>query len=138
MTTKVETIVRRALRLLRVLDANEAPEAQQMEDAILALNQWVANIEGLNIAIGWQPVSNPAEDMPTAPELDRAIAANLAAELRPEYGVALEQDVLQMAENGLALMRQQITANTFARTSSDLPTPSSSRCCDPSAFFNGT
>lgn len=137
MSTQVEKIVRRALRLLRVLDPSEAPEAQQMENAIDALNQWVANIEGLNIAIGWQPVSNPADAMPTAPELDRAIAANLACELRPEYGVTLDPDVVQMAENGLAFMRQQVMANTYARTTSDLPAAEATNCGHPSAFFNG-
>ncbi|WP_372362904.1 packaged DNA stabilization gp4 family protein [Xanthomonas sp. NCPPB 1325] len=110
--TTVAQIVARSLRLLRVVDSNEAPEAEDFETARIALNGMMRRWEANGLALGWQSVENPAETLPAPPEAEQAIAYNLAMMLRPEYGANLEPDVVQTANDGLAeLRRDMLVAN---------------------------
>ncbi len=106
--TTAANIVARALRLLRVVDANEAPEAEDFETARMALNAMVRRWEANGMALGWQDVQNPADPLPAPAEAEQAIAFNLALVLRAEYGVSLEPDVVQMATDGLAELRRDV------------------------------
>lgn len=110
--TTVAQIVARSLRLLRVVDSNEAPEAEDFETARIALNGMMQRWEANGLALGWQPVQTPAEEFPAPPEAEQAIAYNLALMLRPEYGANLEPDVVQTANDGLSeLRRDMLVAN---------------------------
>ncbi|MGS0573456.1 packaged DNA stabilization gp4 family protein [Xanthomonas oryzae pv. oryzicola] len=110
--TTVAQIVARSLRLLRVVDSNEAPEAEDFETARIALNGMMRRWEANGLALGWQPVETPAETLPAPVEAEQAIAYNLALMLRPEYGANLEPDVVQTANDGLAeLRRDMLVAN---------------------------
>ncbi|NJB80295.1 packaged DNA stabilization gp4 family protein [Xanthomonas arboricola] len=110
--TTVAQIVARSLRLLRVVDSNEAPEAEDFETARIALNGMMQRWEANGLALGWQSVQTPAEVLPAPPEAEQAIAYNLALMLRPEYGASLEADVIQTANDGLAeLRRDMLVAN---------------------------
>ena len=104
--TQVAQIVTRALRLLRVLDANEAAEAMDMQTAILALNALMRRWEANGLRLGWVDVSGPEDVMPTPAAADQAISFNLAVTLRPEYGAPLEPDVVESAANGLNELRR--------------------------------
>jgi hypothetical protein len=120
--TQVITVVRHALRLLRVIDAETVPEAQQAEDAIDALNRMMTRWEADGLALGWQNVSLPESDMPTDPMCDEAIGYNLAIRLQPEYGVSLSPAVIAGAASGLASLRADMLNNRlYITTSPDLP-----------------
>lgn len=134
MTTVVD-IVSRALRVLRVVDPDESVEGRQFDTAMKALNAMMAAWEAYGRALGWSPVANPADEMPTPPEFDEAIAYNLACKLRPEYGVSLDPDTIDFAKSGLALIRTTVEANTYARLELDLPRADSQRCFDGAAGF---
>lgn len=112
MSTVVK-IVTRALRILDVVDASEAPTASDFETAVEALNGMMRRWEANGLALGWQDVSHAEEDLPAPPEAEQAIAFNLALVLRPEYlGVTLGTDVYQIAADGLsALRRDMLVAN---------------------------
>lgn len=111
MTTAAQ-IVGRALRLLRVVDPNEAPEAEDFETARVALNSMLRRWEANGLALGWQDVQNPADELAIPAEADQAVAFNLAVMLRAEYGVTLDPDVFTMATDGLAdLRRDMLVAN---------------------------
>lgn len=121
--TQVITVVRHALRLLRVLDAESVPEPQETQDAIAALNRMMTRWEADGLPLGWQNVSQPEDTMPTAPEADDAIGTNLAVKLQPEYGVNLSPLVLAQAQSGLGALRADAMSNQLYITSSpDLPT----------------
>lgn len=105
---EVNRIVSRALRLLRVIDPNESPEAEQMEGAIEALNGMMRRWEANGLSLGWSDVSGPSDDVPAPDEALDAIVFNLATKLRPEYGVALESDVYINADQGLAALRRDV------------------------------
>lgn len=110
--TTAATIVKRALRLLRVVDATEAPEAEDFETGRDALNGMLTRWEANGLAMGWQNVTNPTDELPIPPEAEQAVAFNLALVLRAEYGVSLDADVVQFATDGLAeLQRDMLVAN---------------------------
>lgn len=107
--TKVAEIVVDALGLLRVCDATEAPEAEDMATAISTLNKMMVRWEANGYSVGWSPVSNPDDEMPSPPEADEAIYYNLALRLRPRYGVALDEDVLADARR----LKSDVLADVF-------------------------
>lgn len=105
MTTVVQ-LVSRSLRLLRVLDANEAAEAEDFATAVVALNAMCTRWEANGMALGWADVTAPDEEIPVPPEAEEAVVYNLALRLRAEYGVSLDQDVVSFARQGLAEIRR--------------------------------
>jgi hypothetical protein len=106
--TTAATIVSRALRLLRVVDSNEAPEAEDFETARQALNGMLRRWEANGLALGWQDIESPADEMPIPAEAEQAVAFNLALVLRAEYGTTLDADVIQFAQEGLAELRRDV------------------------------
>ena len=109
---QVGRMVTRTLRLLRVVDATEAPEAEDMVSGIDALNGMMARWEADGVSLGWAPVEGPADELPAPAEAEEAIRFNLAIVLRGEYGLPLDPDIYQRAEDGLnALRRDVLVAN---------------------------
>lgn len=102
---KVEAIVGRALRMIRVVDPREPVQAVDMQTGITALNAMLRRWEANGLSLGWSDVEAPDEDMPSPPEADEAIAANLAFSLAPEYGENVDPMVLAMARRGLQDLR---------------------------------
>lgn len=108
--TKVAEIVVGALGLLRVVSATEAPEAEDAKTAIDSLNRMMARWEANGYSVGWSPVANPDDDMPTPVETDEAIMYNLAVRLRPFYGVTLDPDVFNEARR----LKSDVLADVFS------------------------
>lgn len=120
--TQVAVIARDALQLLGVVDANEAPEAEDAATAVRALNLMMRAWEVDGMSMGWQDVADVTEELPAPPEAEEAITYNLALRLRPKYGVTLEPDVIQQANDGLATLSAQIASNEYNRVEyPDLP-----------------
>ncbi len=99
-------IVSRALRILGVLDPHEPAEAQDFTSGLTALNAMVARWEANGIAMGWSAVNDPDDPLPVPVEAEEALAYNLAVRLRSEYGLVLAGDVIELARDGLALLRR--------------------------------
>lgn len=120
--TQVIDIINAALDHLRVRDADSATPDTDVRDGIAALNRMMRAWEVVGLPLGWTDVAAGENVMPTAPEADEAIAANLALRLRSKYGTSLDPDVVALAQQGESMLRGQVTANTFARTAyPDLP-----------------
>lgn len=110
--------ISRALRLLRVLDPNEAPEAEDAQTALQALNEMMRRWEADGIALGWNTISAVDDEMTVPEEAYGAIAYNLAGELRPEYGVSIDPDVVTKANSLLNALRRDVNvANPLAHES---------------------
>lgn len=114
MTTAAE-IVSRALRLLGVIDPDEAPEASQFQGARAALNAMLRRWEANGTALGWTPVVNPADVLSVPEEAEQAITYNLAVLLRPEYGVSLESDIVALARAGMADLERDVLVSNPLR-----------------------
>lgn len=111
----VAQIVRDALLHLGVLDAEEAVEAVDSSDAIRALNLMMSRWEASGLALGWTEVSSPDDDLPAPPEAEEAIGFNLALRLRPRYDLPIAPDVVQMANDSLAILRRDVQAQSPLR-----------------------
>lgn len=82
-------IIRRALRLIGQLDANEAVEASDSVDALDTLNALFAEWRGSGIPVPDYTVEDPITVL-TLDLADReAVAYQLAFRVAPEYGVSL-------------------------------------------------
>ncbi|WP_312321180.1 packaged DNA stabilization gp4 family protein [Stenotrophomonas sp.] len=121
--TAVAQIVRDALSILRVVDAREAPEAEDEQDGIRALNLMMRAWEADGLNLGWSDVSNPADELPIPPENEEAITYNLAKRLQSRYGVSMSVIDLDIANQGLASISAQVTSADYSRIEyPDLPT----------------
>ncbi len=121
MTTLVSTVVRAALIDLEALDAAAAVPAQDMEDAIGAMNRMVRRWEASGLALGWSDVSAPDDTMPCPDEALDAIIHNLACRLS---GYAHPNDfarVVEMARDGLADLRRDRLVEMLLTLANDLP-----------------
>lgn len=132
--TAVATVIRDALIGLGVLASTEAPEAQQSEDAIRALNLMMRRWEATGIAVGWVDVTSPDDDLPVPPEAEEAVGFSLQMKLAPAYRVQVRPDVIEFARAGLAALQADIASRDAARLSYDLPAAESSRHGD---FYTG-
>jgi len=111
MTTAAK-IIARALRLNRVLDATEAPEAEDAQIAMEALNAMARRWEANGMALGWNDVASLTETLPAPQEAEEAIAYNLAIAISAEFGAELRPDIIAKAQEGIdALRRDRLVAN---------------------------
>jgi len=110
--TTVAKIIARALRLNRVLDATEAPEAEDAQIAMEALNAMARRWEANGMALGWNDVASLTETLPAPQEAEEAIAYNLAIAISAEFGTDLRPDIIAKAQEGIdALRRDRLVAN---------------------------
>ena len=108
---KVASLVARILRLIQVIDPNQSVKDTDMSTTIDALNGMVRRWEANHLALGWQSVSNPSDDVPVPDEALDALAYCCAVRVAPEYGVTPLPAVIQMANNLFGdLLRDQAVA----------------------------
>lgn len=107
-------LIARALRIIRVLDADEAPESRAAEDALEVLNQMLVRWEADGISLGWSEMDEVSDELPLPAESLEAVTYNLASQLAIEYGVATDGKVEAMADNGYKeLLRDVFTSSDF-------------------------
>ena len=104
MTTALE-VVRDALEDLIVLASESPIEAPDSNAALRYLNDYVLDLEGNGIDLGWTVLTNLGESIAmsnvTKPtQCVRGLKANLAAELCAKFGVALSPELAARADSG--------------------------------------
>lgn len=119
----VAAVVARALRLVRMLDPNESPEAVDMQTGIEALNAMMVRWEADGVSVGWTPVSGPGDTLPAPDECEEPIVFNLAVRLAVEYSVPLPAKVEEMAVFGLGKVQADVASSDGFRMALDLPRP---------------
>ena len=104
--TQAIDILRDALGYLRVQDADAPVEETAARDGLRQLNMMLRRWEANGLALGWSDVAD-AEDVITIPaEAEQAVGYNLALRLGPRYGVDPSEDVIGLAQMGLAELRR--------------------------------
>lgn len=99
------SIIKRALRLIAVLDAGITPSAQDSADALETLNCLLAEWHEAGVGLPDYSFATLTTDL-ASDNADRdAIAHALAIRLAPEYGVMPSPLVLSTGENAMARMR---------------------------------
>ncbi|HHW4683210.1 MAG TPA: hypothetical protein ACQGQI_08640 [Xylella sp.] len=133
---KVADILRDAFGHVRVIDANEAMEAEDALTALRALNLMMRDWKRLGLAPAWVEVSSPDDELPAPQEAEESIACNLAVRLRARYGATLDQDVIQHAQNTLSsLLGQRTLADKEFIMRYELPAAENQRSFSADDFF---
>ena len=124
----VDTLLKRSLRMIGVLDIAASPSATDSAIAIPVLNQMMARWEEDGVAVGWSAVSSVSDTVPGPDSALDAIAANLALRLAPEYGVVPNALVVGLADSGHAALQRDSIKNTITPSdASHLPNSTGGR-----------
>ena len=98
-------IIRRALRLIGVMDASQALTANDAQDCLETLNAMLAEWHEAQIGLPDYSLSSITDTLATDAADREAIAYQLAVRVAPEYGLDIPQAVGVMAESTMARLR---------------------------------
>ena len=115
----VEQVARASLQAILV-QGSEAPlEADEYQDYIFALNNYMTNLDASGIQLGYTLV-NSLDDVLTVPAgALRGIVANMAIEVAAQYGGTITDTLVVSAKQGMDAMKklgQQIVSSRFPST----------------------
>jgi hypothetical protein len=115
----VEQVARASLQAILV-QGSEAPlEADEYQDYIFALNNYMTNLDASGIQLGYTLV-NSLDDVLTVPAgALRGIVANMAIEVAAQYGGTISDTLVVSAKQGMDAMKklgQQIVSSRFPST----------------------
>lgn len=93
--------------LQRILvQASEAPlEADEYQDFIFAMNNYMAQLDAQGISLGYTEVSDLGDEVTIPTGALRGLIANMAIEVSPDYGGVISQGLIAAAQQGLQSMR---------------------------------
>lgn len=98
-------IISRAKRLIGVLDAGQAMEADDAQDALDTLNAMFAEWHEAGIGLPDYEITSLTDTLATDAADREAIAYQLAARMAPEYGVSLPVELAGVAVEAMSRMR---------------------------------
>lgn len=102
---KAIEVIARALRLLKVIAADEAPSAEDSRDALEVMNGLFAEWRGSDIFIPDAIVEDVTDDL-TIDRADReAVAYQVALRLSPEYGETVSTEFRVAMEEAFSRLR---------------------------------
>ena len=109
--------------LQRILvQASEAPlEADEYQDFIFAMNNYMLALDAQGIHLGYTTVNNLSDQVTVPTGALRGIIANLAIEVSPDYGGVISEALIVQAGEGLQAMRMLGQSMGAARMPSTLP-----------------
>jgi len=109
--------------LQRILvQAAEAPlEADEYQDFIIAMNNYMLALDSQGIHLGYTAVSNLADEVTVPLGALRGVIANVAIEVAPDYGGVVSDALVMQAREGLQAMRMLGQTIGGTRMPSTLP-----------------
>jgi len=115
----VAQVAKAALQRILV-QASEAPlEADEYQDFIFAMNNFMAQLDAQGISLGYTVVSDLGDDVTIPTGALRGLIANMAIEVSPDYGGVVTEALAIAAREGLKTMRmlgQRIQATRYPGT----------------------
>ena len=116
---KASQVLKAALQRILV-QASEAPlEADEYQDAIFSMNNYMLALDAEGISLGYTEVSSLGDDITVPTGALRGIIANVAIEISPDYGGVVSPGLVKAAEEGLRAMRhlgQRMGASEYPST----------------------
>lgn len=120
MSQTARDVITRAMRLLGVIIAGNAPTTPEANNGLLALNAMLHGWKGQGVDIGHIDLTLN-DNVDVADQFLNGCTAMLAVELSPEYGVPIPQAVGIAASNGWSAICAEYKENDIARdVTSDL------------------
>lgn len=115
----VAQVANAALKRILV-QASEAPlEADEYQDFIFALNNYMLALDAEGITLGYTEVSDLGDEVTVPTGALRGIIANMAIEVAPDYNGTVSPALATAAQQGLQVMRiigQTISPSSFPST----------------------
>ena len=109
----VAQVAKAALQRILV-QASEAPlEADEYQDFIFAMNNYMAMLDASGISLGYTVVSDLADEVTIPAGALRGLIANMAIEVSPDYGGVVSDGLIKAAREGVKTM--QAHRSTYGR-----------------------
>lgn len=99
-------LANRSLKLILVEAADSPLEPDEYQDYYDALNDFMADLEARGIRLGFTPVTGPADEITVPAGAIRGIVANMAMEVAPDYGSAINPSLALQASEGMRALRR--------------------------------
>lgn len=124
----VAQVAAASLKRILVQGADAPFEADEYQDFIFALNNYMLALDADGITLGYTVVSDLGDQVTVPTGALRGIIANMAIEVAPDYNGQITPGLVQAAREGLRTMR--LIGQTISPTSypSTLPRGSGNRC----------
>lgn len=105
-----------------LVQASEAPlQADEYQDFIFAMNNYMASLAAKGVNLGYTVVSNLADTVTVPPGALTGLIANMAIQSVPYYGGVVTPELAMNAREGMQAMRQLGQIITPTRLPSTLP-----------------
>lgn len=117
----VAQVAKAALQAILV-QGSEAPlEADEYQDFIFAMNNYMSSLAAKGINLGYTAVSNLSDQVTVPPGALTGLIANMAIQSVPYYGGVATVELAATAREGMQAMRQLGQVITPTRLPSTLP-----------------
>lgn len=133
----VAQVAAASLKRILVQGADAPLEADEYQDFIFALNNYMLDLDASGITLGYTAVSTLGDEVTVPTGALRGIIANMAIEVAPDYNGQISPGLVKAAKDGLQTMRligQTIPTTAFPST---LPRGSGNDCNLVSRFYCG-
>lgn len=94
-------IIKGALRKLGVRESESPIEASELADGLEDLNDWASSLEQSTIALGFTPLSSPADTVTIPREAVSMYKLNLALYMAADYSAPIPQTLAQSASDSM-------------------------------------
>jgi len=121
MPTTAGQVAEQALKLILVQAADAPLEADEYADLFVAMNNYMAAMEGDGIRLGYTPVDSTNDILTVPPECIRGIVANVAIEVAPQFQGVIGPSIQRQAEDGWNTMYRIGAPAIRSRIPSTLP-----------------
>lgn len=115
----VAQVANAALKRILVQGADAPLQADEYQDFIFAMNNYMLALDAEGITLGYTEVSDLADAVTVPTGALRGLIANMAIEVAPDYNGTISPALAAAAADGLQVMRiigQTISASSFPST----------------------
>ena len=97
-------VIKASLQRILVQGSEADLEADEYQDAVFALNNYMLDLDASGIALGFTEINNLGDEVTVPPGALRGIIANLAIEVAPDYNGTISEGLVRAASEGLQTM----------------------------------
>lgn len=102
----VGDVAQASLKSILVQAADAPLEADEYADFLDYLNNFMADLEAMNINLGYTVVDNISDEVTVPAGAIRGIIANLAIEVSPQYGGSISAALVKQAQDSMKTLRR--------------------------------
>jgi len=128
----VAQVAKASLQRILVQNSEADLEADEYQDFIFSMNNYMLALDAQGIALGYTEVSSLGDDVTVPTGALRGIIANMAIEVAPDYNGVISAGLQVAAQDGLRAMRRLGQSMPSSQYPDTLPVGSGNEGCDNS------